>query len=107
MTNNDQTHAQAEMPAALENVYVRVVMLDPAPDEPEALKAWCEKHGGSYLGEESGRRAWFGGDFMTYLRGGAGIAELSTGDRFIYYDEDIVRIEAALAQAPEHGGDDV
>ena len=75
--------------------FIRVTSLDPAPDDEEAFKAWCEKYEFRYLGEESGRRAWCGGEFMTYLRGSDGVATLASGDRILYYDADLVRMEVS------------
>lgn len=87
---NEQSAQVGELSASY---YVKVEALYPAPDEPEAFKAWCGVHGFRYLGEESGRRAWCS-DFATYLRDATGVAELSSGDRFLYRAEDLVRADA-------------
>lgn len=89
MTSNDQTHAQAEMPAGWVSVSVTV---DRAPDDDRSFADWCKGYGFNVL--NSGRRAWCS-QFSTYFRDAIGVATTKNGESFLVYADDLG--EAALA----------
>lgn len=86
MTNKPQGEEQ-------KTGYIKV-NLDYAPKtDGKKFTEWCKKHDFDPLGS-SGRRAWCS-SFRTYFRGASGVA-YADGEAFLFYEENLVDLEALL-----------
>lgn len=75
--------------------YIKV-QYDLAPKtNGKKFATWCEKYGFTPL--NGGRIAWNSG-LGTYLRGASGVA-FADGEMFLFYEEDLIDIEAKIMEA--------
>ena len=79
----------------LKTGYIKVSLNYAPKTNGKKFAAWCERNGFTPLG--SGRRAW-SSQLSTYLRGASGIA-YADGEPFLFYEEDLVDIQAECNRA--------